>query len=166
MGKWRKELLLQPVCGVCDVVCICVWCVHVCDVRMVCTCVCMVCMECTWCGVYLCVVCMCAWYVYVCTVYMCVVCMCTCVCGVCVRVVGVHVLAPTESPWARHGLGRSPDTAAWVWGHDAIRNDSSQEGSGDVGMKAAWATWDAQDPHEEEPPASEAGATGNQHSPP
>ena len=53
-----------------------------------------------------------------------------------------------------------------MWGHDAIRNDSSQEGSGDVGMKVAWATWDAQDPHEEEPPASEAGATGNQHNPP
>lgn len=73
VGKWRKELLLQPVCGVCDVVCMCV----------VCTCVCMVCVECTWCGVYTCVMCMCAWCVYACAtsaVYMCVV--CTCVCGV------------------------------------------------------------------------------------
>ena len=35
VGKWRKELLLQPVCGVCDVVCMCV----------VCTCVCMVCVD-------------------------------------------------------------------------------------------------------------------------
>lgn len=28
-----------------------------------------------------------------------------------------------------------------MWGHDATRNDSSQEGSGDVGMKVARATW-------------------------
>lgn len=82
VGKWRKELLLQPVCGVCDVVCICVWCVHVCDVRMVCAWCVPVCAWCVW-SVHG-VACTCVWCV-------CVHGMCTCVLCTCVWCVCVHV---------------------------------------------------------------------------
>lgn len=109
-------------CSLC-VVCV-MLCVYVCGVYMCVRyawCVCGVyacvhgvcrmymvwCVECTWCGVYTCVMC-----AYVCAVYTCVLCMCTYVCGVCVWVVGIHVLPPIESPWARHGLCRSPDSGA------------------------------------------------------
>ena len=79
---------------------------------VVCMRVCMVCAECTWCGVYTCVMCMCVYACAVSAVYMCGLCMCTYVCVVCVWVVGIHVFPPVESPWARHGLCRSPDSGA------------------------------------------------------
>ena len=70
----------------------CVWCVHVCGVRMcvVCACMCVVC-ACVWC-VHVCGVCMCVWCVHVCGVRMCVVCACMCV--VCACVWCVHACEP------------------------------------------------------------------------